>query len=156
VKGARAISGPGEYEIGGVFITAVPTRHKGEKNGTGKNTIYVFDYDGLTVCHMGDLDHLPSQSHIEALGTVNVALIPVGGGGGLNASTAAEVISLIEPSIVIPMHYKTLQTNLKLDSLSKFLKEMGLSKATTEDSAKFTRGSLPEETQVVVLNVKGA
>ena len=70
---------------------------------------------------------VPSQAEIEALGTVNVALVPVGGGGGLNAAKAAEVVSLLEPNLVIPMHYATPDAKITLDSLNKFLKEMGLS-----------------------------
>jgi len=86
------------------------------------------------------------------LGTVNVLLTPVGGGGGLNAAKAAEVISMIEPNLVIPMHYSTPATKLSLDSLNKFIKEMGLSKADTQPSLKVTRSSLPNETHVMVLD----
>ena len=60
---------------------------------------------GVTVAHLGDLRRVPSQTEIEALGNVHVALVPVGGGGGLTAAKAVEVISLLEPGIVIPMHY---------------------------------------------------
>jgi L-ascorbate metabolism protein UlaG (beta-lactamase superfamily) len=86
------------------------------------------------------------------LGTVNVVLVPVGGGGGLNAAKAAEVISLIEPNLVIPMHYSTPASKLSLDSLNKFIKEMGLTKPSTQASLKVTRSALPNETHVVVLD----
>jgi L-ascorbate metabolism protein UlaG (beta-lactamase superfamily) len=160
VKGtSHVIDGPGEFEIGGVFITGVQT----EGGGSGKkkskdheaiprNTIYVFDYDGITVAHLGDLKQTPTQSEIESLGTVNLVLVPVGGGGGLNAAKAAEIISLIEPNLVIPMHYATAATKLSLDSLNKFVKEMGLSKTETQPSLKVTRSSLPNETHVIVLD----
>ncbi|MBI4630297.1 MAG: MBL fold metallo-hydrolase [Chloroflexi bacterium] len=157
VKDARVINGPGEYEIGGVFITGVATqRESGDKKKKveGKNTLYVFDFDGITVAHLGDLDHVPTQAQVEEMGNVHVALVPVGGGGGLNSSQAAEVISLIEPAIVVPMHYKTEDTNLKLDPLNKFLKEMGLGTVKTEDSLNVKKGNLPEETHVVVLEYK--
>jgi len=157
VKGvSHVIDGAGEFEIGGVFVTGVSTdgggsgRRKG-KDASGRNTIYVFDYDGITVAHLGDLKQIPTQSEIESLGTINVALVPVGGGGGLNAAKAAEVISLIEPNLVVPMHYSTPAVKITLDSLSKFLKEMGLSKAESQLSLKVTRSSLPDETHVVVL-----
>lgn len=153
VKGtSHIITGPGEFEIGGVFITGVQTNGHDKKNEAElRNTLYVFDYDGLTVAHLGDLQRVPSQTEIEALGAVNVALVPVGGGGGLNAAKAAEVISLLEPNIVIPMHFATKAVNLKLDSLDKFLKEMGLGASQPESSLKVTRAGLPEETHVVVL-----
>ena len=165
VKGeTRALTGPGEYEIGGVFITGIPTLRSPAEGGKKKkaepdaktNTVFVFDFDGLTVCHLGDLDHVPSQAQIEAFGAVNVALVPVGGGGGLNAAQAAEVISLIEPSIVVPMHYRTESGSPELEPVSKFLKEMGLGALTPEAGLKVTNGSLPEETHVVVLESKTA
>ncbi len=154
VKGVtRVIDGPGEFEIGGVFITGVQTDSGGKKKkDSPHNTLYVFDYDGLTVAHLGDLQQVPSQAEIEALGTVNVALVPVGGGGGLNAAKAAEVVSLIEPNLVVPMHYSTPDVKVSLESLNKFLKEMGLGKTESQPSLKVTRSGLSEETRVVVLD----
>lgn len=154
VKGAsHVIDGPGEFEIGGVFITGVQTDGPNKKaKDTVRNTIYVFDYDGITVAHLGDLKQAPSQAEIDALGTVNVALVPVGGGGGLNAAKAAEVISLLEPNIVIPMHYATDDAKVSLDSLNKFIKEMGLTKPESQPSLKIARSGLPDETHVVVLD----
>jgi L-ascorbate metabolism protein UlaG (beta-lactamase superfamily) len=152
VKGTtHTLTGAGEFEIGGVFITAVQT---GGKKGKDKirNTLYVFDYDGITVAHLGDLQEVPTQSEVEALGTVNVLLIPVGGGSSLNAAKAAEVVSLIEPNLVIPMHYSTSASKITLDSLNKFLKEMGLGKTDAQPSLKITRSALPSETKVVVLD----
>ena len=156
VKGtSHVITGPGEFEIGGVFITGVQT----DGAGSGKkakdqvrNTLYVFDYDGLTVAHLGDLKQVPTQAEVEAMGNVNVALVPVGGGGGLSAAKAAEVVSMLEPNIVVPMHYSTPDAKVPLDTLNKFLKEMGLSKQESQPSLKVTRSSLPEETHVTVLD----
>jgi L-ascorbate metabolism protein UlaG (beta-lactamase superfamily) len=78
--------------------------------------------------------------------------VPVGGKTSLNAAKAAEVISLLEPSIVIPMHYGMRESLMPLDPLSKFLKEMGLTSVETEESIKLTSANvLPEETRVMVL-----
>ena len=141
VKGnTHTLTGAGEFEIGGVFITAIQTSGK-KQDGNGRNTLYVFDYDGVTVAHLGDLKRELTQSDVESLGTVNVALVPVGGGGGLTPAKAAEVISLIEPGIVIPMHYKTKDDNLDLAPLSKFLQEMGLSDIEPISSLKVTPNS---------------
>ncbi len=161
VKGEkRVLTGPGEYEFGGVFITGILTTATTEKkkktSDTPRNTLYLFDFDGLTVCHLGDMDHVPTQTQIEALGAVHVALVPVGGGGALNAAQAAEVISLLEPSIVIPMHYRTEATSatLKLDPVGKFLKEMGLGASQPEPILKVAKSNLPDETHVVLLDYK--
>lgn len=150
---SHIITGPGEYEIGGVFITGVQTNGRGKKDKEEpRNTLYVLDYNGLTVAHLGDLNKVPSQTEVEALGTVNVALVPVGGGSSLNAAKAAEAISLLEPNIVVPMHYATPAVNTSLDELDKFLKEMGLSTADNQPSLKVTHSGLPSETHVIVLD----
>jgi len=153
VKGKlHTLAGPGEYEIGGVFITGVQTNGSGKRApDEPRNTLYVFDFDGVTVAHLGDLRRVPSQTEIEALGTVNVALVPVGGGGGLNAAKAAEVVSLIEPGIVVPMHYANPASLIKLAPLSKFLKEMGLGNVEPQPSLKVTPNTIPDETRVVAL-----
>jgi L-ascorbate metabolism protein UlaG (beta-lactamase superfamily) len=152
VKGYnRLLTGPGEYEIGEVFITAVAVRAKPRAKESIRNTIFVFDYDGVTIAHLGDLARMLTQVEVDALGTVDVALVPVGGGEALNASKAAEVISMLDPGIVIPMHYRTDGINLKLDPLSKFIKEMGLGTIQPEPSLKLVKSSIPEETRVVVL-----
>ncbi len=148
------ITGPGEFEIGGVFITGVQTNGVSRKTeGEKRNTLYLIDYNGITVAHLGNLTRVPTQTEVEGLGRVRVALVPVGGQDGLNAAKAAEVISLLEPSIVIPMHYGTKESSIKLDPLSKFLKEMGLSDVETVPSLKITSAaSLPDETRVIVLD----
>jgi len=149
------ITGPGEVEIGGVFITGVQTDGNGKKKAeVPRNTLYVFDYNGLTVAHLGDLRQIPTQAEIEAIGSVNIALVPVGGGGGLNAAKAAEVVSMLEPNIVIPMHYAIKNCKLPLDSLGKFLKEMGLHDEPSQPGLKMSRSALPSETKVIVLDTQ--
>ncbi len=164
VKGVKGdfqvLSGPGEYEVSSIFVTGLELR--GERSKSKKetavaprNTVFLFEFDDLTVCHLGDLSIVPTQAQVEeALGEVDVLLIPVGGGETLNASQAAEVVSLLEPHVVIPMHYHVPDLTLKLDSVNKFLKEMGLDKVAPQEVLKVSRGGLPDETQVVVLELK--
>src|SRR5450432_3597001 len=102
--------------------------HNTEATPPKRNVAYLFDYDGLTIAHLGDLDHVPHQSTLEMLGTVNVALVPIGGGGALNATQAAEVINMLEPNFVVPMHYKTDESVLDLETVDRFLREMGVSR----------------------------
>jgi L-ascorbate metabolism protein UlaG (beta-lactamase superfamily) len=157
IKGdAHVIDGPGEFEIGGVFITGVQTNgHTKSEVKVLRNTMYLLDFNGINVLHLGDLNRIPSQTEVEDLGPIDVALVPVGGGGALSAIKATEIISLLEPSLVIPMHYAipaTGATEQKLDSLDKFIKEMGLAKVDSVPSLKIAnKSALPEETKVVVL-----
>jgi L-ascorbate metabolism protein UlaG (beta-lactamase superfamily) len=145
------VHGPGEYEVGGVFITGIQT---GGQRGSEyeRNTLYVFDFDALTVAHLGNLSRVLTQAEVEEMGTINIAIVPVGSGGSLNASKAAEVIGMLEPNIVIPMHYAGTEGKIPLDSLVKFLKEMGISEARTQASFKVAKNTLPEEMQVIVLD----
>jgi L-ascorbate metabolism protein UlaG (beta-lactamase superfamily) len=147
------ITGPGEYEIGGVFVTGLQTN--GKKNSIepeDRNTLYLFDFDGINIVHLGGIDHVPSQSEIEELGTIHIALVPIGGNTALNAVKAAEIVNLLDPNIVIPMHYMTETSLITLDPLNKFLNEMGLSSIEPLSSLKISSvRNLPEEMQVVVL-----
>ena len=155
VKGNRSvITGPGEYEIGGVFVTGLSMRpKKGEnQNGDEPNTLYVFEFEGLSVAHLGNLSYVPSQAQIEILGHVQIALVPVGGGTAITPSQASEVISLIEPSIVIPMQYKTGNETPELGPVTPFLNEMGIANLETLPSLKLTAGGFSDETQIILLD----
>ncbi len=148
----RFFEGPGEYEVRGVFITGITTHHDGRRGAIrGNNTVFLFEFEGITVCHLGDLGHIPDQSQVEVLSDVDILLVPVGGLHTIDASKAAEVISLIEPRLVIPMHFKTPQEKARLQSVDKFLKEMGLAAAAPLPELKITRSGLAEDIQVTLL-----
>jgi L-ascorbate metabolism protein UlaG (beta-lactamase superfamily) len=155
VKGNfKVIDSPGEYEIKDVFITAVHIAPPKSAKASGQNNVFVIYMDDVTLCHLGDLAYVPTQKQVEDMGNIDVLMVPAGGQQSLKVAKAAEVISLIEPYIVIPMHYKLPNLTIKLDPVSKFLKEMGISKTETVDALKLTKTSLPEETQVVLLEAK--
>ncbi len=159
VKGDfKVIDGPGEYEIGGVFVTGIdltsPTTSNKTPSAEAKNNVFVIYMDNIAVCHLGDLKHVPSQSQVEDMGSIDVLMVPVGGFNALNAAQAAEVISLIEPYVVIPMHYRLPDLQVKLDPVDKFLKEMGITKPEIVANLKLTKAGLPEETQVVLMEPK--
>jgi L-ascorbate metabolism protein UlaG (beta-lactamase superfamily) len=102
------IKDPGVFSQGGIEIKGVQTFHdnvSGEKRG--KNVVFNFRIDGLNVCHCGDLGHLLSPEQIDEIGKVDILLLPVGGRFTLDAGGAAEVAAQLNPSVVIPMHYRT-------------------------------------------------
>lgn len=154
--GYTLIQDPGEYEVSQIFITGIWTYHddvEGAKRG--RNTVYLFEMDDLRVCHLGDLGHMPSDEMVEDLGDVDVLLIPVGGQTTIGAALASEVVSILEPRLVIPMHYAVPNSKAQLEPVDKFLKEMALRPAGSEDALKVSRGSLPAETQVALLSPRG-
>ena len=145
------LTGPGEYEIGEVFITGIHTNHQ-SKEDNPRNIMYIFDYNGILVAHLGNLSKVPSQSDVKSIaGDVHVALVPVGGGSSLTASKAVEAIRILEPSYAIPMYYHTDESKLELDPLEKFIKEMGLDKVEPRPDLNITSSRSSNETNVVVL-----
>ena len=117
----RVVRGPGEYEIAGVLLTGIRTYHDNQKGAElGANTAFIVDAENLRLCHLGDLGHQPTPEQVEIIGAVDVLLVPVGGGNTLGAAAAAETVSLLEPKLVIPMHYATAASTLKLDPLDRF------------------------------------
>ncbi len=150
------LTGPGEYEIGGVFITGIALHHVDKQADIARyNVAYRIKYpDGVTVLHLGDLSYVPDQSIIEDFGEVHVVLVPVGGGNTLKGSLAAEVISQIEPYYIVPMHYATPGLKLDLEPVDQFLKAMGISRVQEEDGSLRVSAStgLPDQPEVVVLS----
>jgi L-ascorbate metabolism protein UlaG (beta-lactamase superfamily) len=146
----------GEYEFSDVHIDAIPTFHD-KKSGAdrGKNTMYQISIDGVNVLHMGDIGHKLTKEIEERLLDIDILLIPVGGTYTIDAGDATEIISSIEPKIVVPMHYQTddlTGLSKKMDPLKKFLDEMGDQDVQKVDVLKVTNpSSLPEETEVIVI-----
>jgi len=149
------IKGPGEYEVKGVFVTGVWSYADNEGGKQlGRNNIFLFHLDDLVVCHLGALGHTLNSHQLEALGDIDVVMVPVGGHSALSANKASEVISQLEPKIVIPMHYSTGRESLDLDTLDKFTKEMGLKDLVPQDKLTIKSSDLDETTQVIVLEAK--
>jgi L-ascorbate metabolism protein UlaG (beta-lactamase superfamily) len=146
----RTVDGPGEYEMAGSLIEGVATfRDKQRGKELGKNTAYLIHLDDVSVCHLGALAHTLSSAQIEALKDADVLLVPVGGGTTLDASAAAEVVSQLEPRIVIPMYYGT--PGQPLESVERFCSELAVTDTTVQPRLQVTRSSLPDETRVVLL-----
>lgn len=146
----RTVDGPGEYELAGSLIEGVATyRDKQRGKALGKNTAFLIHLDDISVCHLGALAHTLSSSQIETLKDADVLLVPVGGGTALDAASAAEVVSQLEPRIVIPMYYGT--PTEPLDPVDRFCKELAVTDLTVHPRIQVTKSSLPEETRVVLL-----
>ena len=147
------LNGPGEYEVQGVIVTGVRTN---PPHGDGmRNTAYIIDVDDVRVCHLGDLANLPSTEQIEILKDADVLLVPVGGHCTIGAPEAVEVISQIEPKLVIPMHFATEVSKADLETVDRFLREMGLTSPERQARLNVTQSSLPPEPTVALLDHRG-
>ncbi len=154
-EGAFIVRGPGEYEIKGIAVTGIPTFHDAkEGKERGRNTVYVIEMEEIRLVHLGDFGEEKIRPEtIDAIGEADILFVPVGGTYTIDAETAAEVVSAIEPRIVIPMHYAIPGLKVKLEGVETFLKEMGAAKTAPEDRLTLKRKDLPEgeSTRVVVL-----
>jgi len=148
----HVLTGPGEYEISGMFITGVRTYHDGE-NGKrlGRNTVYLLESEGIVLAHLGDLGHALTAEQVELMSNVDVLLVPVGDGNSLGAEQAAEVIAQVEPAMVVPMHYRTAPGQEKLETVDRFCKEMGLTEWTATDRLTVRKGDLNETLQLKIM-----
>lgn len=149
----KQIKSPGEYEIGGTFITGISTFHDDKKGELkGRNTIYVTEMDGITLCHLGDIGHPLGPNLVEELGDVDILFLPVGEVSTIPVDTAVEIVRQLEPPIVIPMHYKTEAFTGNLSLVDKFLDKMRIRELEAKPKLSITSSSLPTTTQTIVLN----
>lgn len=143
------VNGPGEYEVKGVGIVGVFSYHDAEKKE--RNTIYRFEMDDLNIVHLGDLGVMLTSEEIDTLNGIDILFIPVGGVYTIDATQAAKIISEIDPSIIIPMHYQRPGLKFDLAPVSAFLKEMGQETVTAQSKLTISKAKLPEQKQIIVL-----
>ncbi len=141
------VSGPGEYEIKGVYVKGIPSTGPKEKI----NTVYSVVLEGISLCHLGGLadPELPASA-AEALGEIDVLFVPIWGGDTLSAAAADKVIAALEPKIVIPL-YKGPKGGEK-EALAQFFKELGEEAGAKVDKLTLKKKDLEgKEGEVVVI-----
>lgn len=159
-KSGMVLDSPGEYEVKGAMITGVPARLHidGPEEHSNNATIYSVVLDGVHVGLLGNIAPDLKDEQVEALGTVDVLVIPVGNHGlTLDATSAAKIISQLEPKYVIPTHYDDdgVKYEVGQAKLDDFLKEIG-SHPDPQPKLRVTNRDLPLETTVVVLQRQGS
>ncbi|MDD4495149.1 MAG: MBL fold metallo-hydrolase [Eubacteriales bacterium] len=146
-----------EYSENGVRIYGISTFHDsvgGKKRGS--NIIFVYEIDGLRLCHCGDLGHLLSEEQLAEIGKVDILMIPVGGTYTINAVQANAVKEAIRPNIVIPMHYKTDWMNFPIEKVDAFLKIAGNSWKANRDEIEITAQNISGMPEIIVLDYNRA
>jgi len=137
------LSHPGECEIKGVLLTAAPTEE-------GKMILRI-DSEGLSLAHLGLLSKTPSNDALEAIGSVDILCLPVGGGEGYDPEMALKVINLIEPRVIIPLGFQS-DNDPKALPVEKFLKDIGIPADKPEKKIILKKKDLPiEDMKVMVL-----
>jgi L-ascorbate metabolism protein UlaG (beta-lactamase superfamily) len=146
------ISKEGSYEVKDVKIRTIPAFHD---NSTGKQRgrilISVLDADGLVLAHMGDLGHTLDAPALKEIGHVDIMFLPVGGFYTIDAATAVTVMNAVQPSITIPMHYKTRKCAFPITPVEDFTRNRNNVRVLKESEISVTKESLPREPEIIVL-----
>ena len=96
------------YGMKDVRITALPAYHDDvQGRRAGLNTIFIVETGGLRLAHLSDIGHTLSEETLEAMGSVDILLVPVGGKFSIDGRQAQEVMSRLRPRVTVPIHYKT-------------------------------------------------
>ncbi len=149
---ARLVQAPGENKVAEVAVRGVASFH--DRSGgkeRGRNVIFVFKADGLTVCHCGDLGHVPDEALVKEIGPVDVLLVPVGGFYTIDAAEADQVIAKMKPKVAVPMHYKTEKLGFGIATVEPFVKGKSNVINIGESEVDIDAARLPKETTVWVL-----
>ncbi len=163
-------SDPGEYQAAGLQMRGIRTTRSaqnGDGNGNGGgddeaegetengpqawNTVFVVEAEGIVLCHLGDPDRQLSDRQIEELGSPQILLLPIGSPTGLSADAAVELVSSVSPRIIVPMLFAHPGNKTGLRELRPFLAELGEKAPEAVSRLTVTRATMPEETQLVLL-----
>jgi L-ascorbate metabolism protein UlaG (beta-lactamase superfamily) len=146
------VKGSGSREVRGITFKGVPTYHdacRGKERG--RNVAFVFEVDGLGICHLGDLGCPLSREEAESIGRVDILLCPVGGFYTIDAAEATTVMGLLRPRVCIPMHFKTEVLGFPIEGVDKFLAGKPNIRRAQGSTLEVTKEALPKETEIVVL-----
>lgn len=152
----EVVSKVGNFYVKDIPIMGLHTYHdKEEGKKRGSNIIYIFEIDDLRVCHLGDLGHMPTNDQIDKIGDIDVLLIPVGGVYTIDSEEATEVIDMIKPRIVIPMHYKTKDLEFDLGILENFTRHYDNVERVDKQEIEITKDDINNGgKRIIVLNYK--
>ena len=148
------IDHPGEYEVAGVSVYGIALRSHMDEAGNKGTTAYKFIIDDVRYFATGHVYPELSERELEAIGTVDVLFVPVGGNGyTTDAIGALKLIKKIEPRLVIPTNYDdaTLQFPVPQQTLEQALQNLSMEPLETTDKLRIKAAELPEGTHLVVL-----
>ena len=149
---AFVLDGPGEYEVHDVLLTGVRTYRDNAKGvDRGRQTAFVTELDGVHTIHLGDIGHELTEEKLADIGPVDIACLPIG--GSLSPTKAAELVSQLDPRIVVAMPLDEESSETR-EAVAKFFHEMG-GDPTPQPKLSITISGLPLETTAVLLESRG-
>lgn len=108
--------------LGTTELTAIPTFHDSRQGRRwGPNTVWRIVMDGVSICHLGDIGHMPNDEQLVDMVPTDLLLCPVGGTHSLDWEQATTITNMINPMVVVPMHYWTPLIGRRLGRIERFL-----------------------------------
>lgn len=152
----QVVDAPGSYSLHGFDIRGLPSYHDAHQGGLrGENTIFLISVDGLKICHLGDLGHVPDERLAAQIGDVDVLMVPTGGVFTIDEKGAKDTCDLIDAKLVIPMHYKTRDCEYDLSPVQRFIDLMKQNEYSISDhnsnELELPREWLPKRRKVMVM-----
>jgi L-ascorbate metabolism protein UlaG (beta-lactamase superfamily) len=139
-------------EAKGLKFRTVDTFHDNAGGAQrGKNKVFVFEVDGVRICHLGDLGHRLSAAQVKEIGPVDVLFAPVGGFYTIDHLEAADAMEKLNPRVVIPMHYKTDKCGFPIAAVGQFLAGKPGVKQLEADEIELSAATLPAAREIIVL-----
>ena len=139
-----------------VKITAIPSVHDdagGSKRGL--NLLMKIEMEGLTLAHLGDQGAPLTKEQLQALGKIDVLMIPVGGYFTIDAVQARDMVKAIGARVVIPMHYKTsVNQGWPIADEKEFLRLMGAPGLSPVPLLRVTQGDLSEQPALALMEIR--
>lgn len=149
----EVVRAPGKRSVRGIEFNGIATFHDSSSGGErGKNIVFTFTVDGITICHLGDLGHMLSQNEVEAIGPIDLLMIPVGGFYTIDSKEASQVAAQLNPSIIVPMHFKTGKCDFPITPVEEFTQGKARVNVMNSSEVSLDKGSLPKETEIIVLS----
>lgn len=146
------INQTGYFSHRGIEVIGVTSFHDAENGAKrGKNTIYKFIIDGIHICHCGDLGHVLTPEQVKKIGHVDILLMPVGGFYTIGPNEAVEVAKMLQPLVIIPMHFKTEAINFPIGGVESFLQQIGGGQRVGKQEIEYDKLSMDSASGVVVL-----
>lgn len=151
----KVIDKVGNFYVKDINIKGIASYHDKEHGAKrGSNTVYTYEIDGVKLCHMGDLGHIPDKKMADEIGGVDILLIPVGGYFTIDADEASKVVELLQPGVVIPMHYKTPEVDFPIETVDKFLEKLRAIEKIHSTEIDFNRDNVKGKGRVCLLKYK--
>ena len=149
------VDGPGEYEVSDISVSGIPSRAHMDTEDQHSSTIYRLIIEDTRIGIIGHIHPNITEEQLEALGTIDILVIPVGGNGyTLDGNGAQKIVKEVEPKIVIPTHYDDGKTKYEVPQtdLETALKSLAMEPTETVESLKLKNTEfIGETTKLIVI-----